>query len=89
MTRRILLVAALALAACKTAPDLFKELSAVEALAAHQSGAQFLDANTEDFRKDNGIVPGAILLASSSKYDVSVLPADRDKPLVFYCSNRL
>jgi rhodanese-related sulfurtransferase len=48
-----------------------------------------VDANTEDFRKDNGVIPGAILLTSSSKYDVAQLPADKNAKLVFYCTSRL
>jgi rhodanese-related sulfurtransferase len=48
-----------------------------------------LDANTEDFRKENGVIPGAVLLTSSSKYDVAQLPADKSSKLVFYCTSRL
>jgi len=49
----------------------------------------FIDANTADFRKENGVIPGAVLLDSSSKYELSVLPQDKAGALVFYCSNRL
>lgn len=65
------------------------EVSLEEAAALHKKGAGFFDANSERFRKKNGVVPGATLLASSARYDVaSTLPADKDAPLVFYCSNR-
>lgn len=66
-----------------------KQLTVPEAAAAHKAGAVFVDANDEDFRKDNGKVPGAILLASYRKFDAkSVLPQNQDTPLVFYCSNK-
>ena len=45
-----------------------------------------LDANNEETRKENGVIPGAKLLSSSSDYDVSsTLPGDRASKLVFYC----
>jgi hypothetical protein len=83
--------AALAMGGCKAQPHAaVKELTVAEAVAAHQAGAVFLDANTEDYRKSNGKVPGAVLLASFRDYDVkTVLPQSQDTPLVFYCSNRL
>ena len=49
-----------------------------------------LDANDQEFREKNGVIPGARLLSSSGGYDpAKELPADKDAPLVFYCSNRL
>lgn len=46
------------------------------------------DANREEFRAKNGIIPGARLLSSSSGYDVAKeLPAQKDTALVFYCAN--
>jgi len=52
--------------------------------------ATVLDANDGEFREKNGVIPGARLLSSFDKYDLQKeLPADRDAPLVFYCSNRL
>jgi rhodanese-related sulfurtransferase len=49
---------------------------------------QVLDANTEDFRAANGVIPGAKLLTSSSRYDVAKeLPQDKATALVFYCAN--
>jgi hypothetical protein len=75
---------------CKSAHPAVKKLTVAESAAAHEAGAVFVDANGEDFRKDNGKVPGAILLANYRTYDVkSVLPASKDTPLVFYCSNKL
>ncbi|PTL84397.1 rhodanese-like domain-containing protein [Vitiosangium sp. GDMCC 1.1324] len=47
-----------------------------------------LDANGADFRKQNGIIPGAVLLTHFQKYDVAKeLPATKDSKLVFYCAN--
>ncbi len=46
------------------------------------------DANGDGVRESYGIIPGAILLTSSSSYDVAgELPASKDDPLVFYCSS--
>ncbi|HYO57185.1 rhodanese-like domain-containing protein [Archangium sp.] len=47
-----------------------------------------LDANNADFRKQNGIIPGAVLLTHFQKYDAAQeLPAAKDAKLVFYCAN--
>jgi len=93
--RRSMLVATLGLATlvasgCKSSSHAaVKELTVPESVAAHKAGAVFVDANNEDFRKDNGKVPGAVLLANYRTYDVkSVLPEKKDTPLVFYCSNK-
>ena len=46
------------------------------------------DANTDDTRKVNGIIPGAKLLTSSKSYDIAkTLPTDKTTQLVFYCVN--
>lgn len=82
-------VGALAAGGCKSSHPSVKELSVADSVAAHKSGAVFLDANGEDFRKENGKVPGAILLDNYRKYDTkAVLPASQDTQLVFYCSNK-
>lgn len=93
--RKILLSAAfgaavLAAAACSRSSGKFKELG-VDEVAQLQTttSVTFVDANTPDYRKENGVIPGAILLASSSKYETSVLPQDKAAALVFYCTNRL
>ena len=82
-------VAALAAAGC-THSGKFKELG-VDEVAQLQAttSVTFVDANTADFRKENGVIPSAIMLDSSSKYDTKVLPQDKAAALVFYCSNRL
>lgn len=82
-------VGALAAGGCKSAHPAVRDLALSEAVAAHKAGAVFVDANGEDFRKENGKVPGAILLDNYRKYDAqSVLPASKDTQLVFYCSNK-
>ena len=50
-------------------------------------GAQAVDANGEQTRKKLGVLPGAVLLTDSESFAVSELPADKAKPLVFYCAN--
>lgn len=50
--------------------------------------ATVLDANQDQFRKQNGVIPGAVLLTSFNKYDVAKeLPAAKGSKLVFYCAN--
>ncbi len=54
-----------------------------------RSPVTVLDANDAEFREKNGVIPGARLLSSFEAYDLRTeLPADRNAPLVFYCSNR-
>jgi rhodanese-related sulfurtransferase len=45
------------------------------------------DANGKSTREAQGIIPTAVLLPSSSTYDLSVLPSDKATPAVFYCAN--
>jgi rhodanese-related sulfurtransferase len=66
----------------------------VDQLASMQEAAKkaktelfVLDANRPDTRADKGIIPGAVLLPSSTEYDVALLPKTKDAPLVFYCAN--
>jgi hypothetical protein len=94
MTRRLLIgFAALALVCglgCKKDGEgKYKELNLEQAVAAHKGGtAVFFDVNGDDFRKEHGKVPGAILLSSSSQYELSSLPAEKDKELIFYCTSK-
>jgi rhodanese-related sulfurtransferase len=46
-----------------------------------------VDANGDSTRKHMGVLPGAVLLTDSDGYDISELPADKTKSLVFYCGN--
>lgn len=69
------------------APAEIPEISVTDADTALQSGAMAFDANSERTRKKNGTVPGAVILTSSYKYDLTQLPDDKSKDLIFYCSN--
>jgi rhodanese-related sulfurtransferase len=71
------------------AADGFKSLSVDDVVALRSAGqATVLDANGDDTRAREGIVPGAVLLSSYKQYDVEKeLPADKGTPLVFYCAN--
>ncbi len=47
-----------------------------------------LDANNQNTRAKDGVIPGAIMLSSFSDYDIAKeLPADKESQLVFYCAN--
>jgi rhodanese-related sulfurtransferase len=54
-------------------------------IAANQCTA--VDANNESTREKMGIVPGAIRLTSYDGYDLSELPPDKSRKLIFYCAN--
>jgi rhodanese-related sulfurtransferase len=54
-------------------------------LAAGQ--CQPVDANGDGTRKKLGVLPGAVLLTDSEDFQLAELPADKGKPLVFYCAN--
>lgn len=56
------------------------------ALLADGKGAA-VDANNEATRERQGVIPGATILSHFRKYDLAELPADKSKPLVFYCAN--
>jgi rhodanese-related sulfurtransferase len=45
------------------------------------------DANGKQTREKMGVIPTAVLLPSSSEYDVALLPKDKTTPVVFYCAN--
>jgi rhodanese-related sulfurtransferase len=50
--------------------------------------ATAVDASPEPFRKEHGVIPGAVLLSSFNAYDVAKeLPPGKDSKLVFYCAN--
>ena len=51
------------------------------------NAARPVDANSPEFRAKNGVIPGAVLLTSSSMYDpAKELPQAKDTMLVFYCA---
>lgn len=63
------------------------EITVEDADKALQSGAVAVDANSDRTREKHGTVPDAVILTSSSKYDLAQLPEDKSKDLIFYCSN--
>jgi len=63
------------------------EVTVEDADKALKEGAMAFDANSERTRKKYGTVPDAVMLTSSSKYDLAQLPEDKSKDLIFYCSN--
>lgn len=90
--RRFLLIAALAATAagCQNAKHASVREMTVQELAdlTKTRAATPVDANTEDFRKENGVIPGAIVLSNFRSYEISELGADKARQLVFYCSSR-
>jgi rhodanese-related sulfurtransferase len=46
-----------------------------------------VDANKADTRTELGTLPGAILLSDAKGYELSELPEDKSKKLVFYCGS--
>ncbi len=52
-----------------------------------KSAAQPVDANGKQTRRKMGVIPGAVLLSDSEDFQPSELPADKSRPLVFYCAN--
>lgn len=46
-----------------------------------------VDVNSDDTRKSNGVIPGAVLLTSYKDYAVTELPKDKESKLVFYCAS--
>jgi rhodanese-related sulfurtransferase len=65
-----------------------KEVSITElkAMLATNSGTP-VDANGPETRKNRGVIPGAIRLSDYETFSASELPADKARPLVFYCAN--
>jgi rhodanese-related sulfurtransferase len=65
-------------------------LSAIELKSLMDSKPQTVavfDANDNEVREQQGLVPGAKKLSSYDGYALSELPQDKSKTLVFYCYN--
>ena len=77
--------------ACGMSNEGFKVIHVDDVVALQRSGERpvaLLDANHDDFRAREGIIPGAILLSSYNTYDVAKeLPSAKDARLVFYCAD--
>jgi rhodanese-related sulfurtransferase len=51
-------------------------------------GTFVFDANTDETREKEGVIPGAKILTSSTQFDVAAtLPPNKDASVVFYCAN--
>lgn len=80
-------------AADKKAEPTFKMVSvddvqrSLDALQKDKKPFAVFDANGKETRQSKGIIPTAVLLPSSSTYDLALLPKDKATPAVFYCSN--
>jgi rhodanese-related sulfurtransferase len=46
-----------------------------------------VDANGPQTRQNKGVIPGAIRLTDYETFAATELPADKARPLVFYCAN--
>jgi hypothetical protein len=55
----------------------------------NQKSRHIYDANGAETRSQYGVIPGATLLDSDDRYDLAVLPQDKNAKLVFYCANSL
>lgn len=70
----------------------FKLIHVADLVALQKKDArvQVYDANHQEFRDENGVIPGTHLLTSYRTYDpAKELPKDKTTPLVFYCSSSL
>lgn len=53
-----------------------------------KAGTHIFDANNNETRTKDGVIPGAKILNSVAEYDTTAtLPADKKAKLVFYCAN--
>ena len=69
-----------------TVDQLAKQLAATKAAKAKSATLAIFDANTDKTRAEKGIIPTAVLLPSSSDYDLALLPKDKGGEVVFYCA---
>ena len=53
-----------------------------------RGAVQPVDDNGQPTRERMGVIPGAVLLSDEVDFKPSELPADKARPLVFYCANR-
>ena len=57
-------------------------------MAEKKTAPVIVDANSEKTRTKYGVIPGATLLTSYREYKTAdVLPADKNKEVVFYCGS--
>jgi rhodanese-related sulfurtransferase len=58
----------------------------LEAAKQKKATVAIFDANSPETRESKGIIPTAVLLPSSSEYDLALLPKDKGTDVVFYCA---
>ncbi len=71
-----------------TVEKLAKQLEVTKAatVKTNATTVAIFDANSDKTRAEKGIIPTAILLPSSSDYDLALLPKDKAGEVVFYCA---
>ena len=69
-----------------TVDQLASKLATAKKAPAGKAALAIFDANTAQTRAEKGVIPTAILLASSSDYDTALLPKSKGDELVFYCA---
>ena len=83
-----MVLAQLAFAGAKEEFKLIHTQDLVALMKQKDAKLAIFDANNAKTRKKEGVIPGATLLSSYKEYDLkTVLPADKDSTLVFYCAN--
>jgi rhodanese-related sulfurtransferase len=96
MLKNVAFAAALSLAglapaaalACEGEGAQVTKVTVKEGADLQKQGATFVDANGAETREKLGVIPGAILLTSSSEFDAKKeLPQNKDSKLIFYCAN--
>ena len=58
-------------------------------ISAEKNKTFIYDANNNETRKKEGVIPAAKALPKVSDYDTALLPADKKANLVFYCANTM
>ncbi len=89
--RHLLLTLALGLAfiGCTKHNAAVKEATVAQVAEHVKNGtATLCDANDDEYRSAAGFVPKAVLLTSYREYALAELPADKTRPLIFYCTSR-
>jgi rhodanese-related sulfurtransferase len=71
----------------ESAPDKLSAEQLKEMMADKKAKVTVLDVNSDDTRKSNGVIPGAVLLTSYKDYAATELPQDKESKLVFYCAS--
>jgi rhodanese-related sulfurtransferase len=90
LTAVLFALAPLAFAGKSTGADPFKIIHTADLaplVSQGTPGVYVFDANGNETREKEGVIPGAVTLASHDKYDLKVLPEDKSSKLVFYCAN--